>query len=72
MVVTHCPHHGFIGEVAPLQLAAWPRWGRKEDLELAQVMAATQVAPLVAEEGLAVLEVSSDSEAECIELIVLD
>ena len=48
--------------------------GEKMDQEQAHVMEAARVAPLVEDDaGLAVLEVSSDSEAEwCSELIVLE
>ena len=58
------PPHGYIGEVKPLALEDWPRWCTGADKEKALVMQARAVAPLVEEEGLAVLEIdSSDTES---------
>ena len=54
------PPHELVGEVRPLRLEAWPRWCRKGEAADAVVMPALQVAPLLDENALAVVEVSDD------------
>ena len=60
-----------------MQLDAWPRWGRQEDLQHAIEMEAAKVAPLVTQsEAVATLEVASSSDEDEVqvsgETIVLD
>ena len=67
------PPHRFVGDVKPLQLAAWPHWCRREEAAMAVVMPTLQVAPLLEDQALEIFELSDDSDIEALaETVVLE